>query len=94
METISPQTFCYTKVKVGPKTIRPPRRFGPTRFLDLSGREVGKQTFRLLDRFGGIWKGREEDAKGRDAKGAEGRECKGRIGVRGYVGRGGDAREV
>ena len=23
METISPQTFCYTKVKVGPKTIRP-----------------------------------------------------------------------
>ena len=24
METISPQTFCYTKVKVGPKTIPPP----------------------------------------------------------------------
>ena len=23
MEAISPQTFCYTKVKVGPKTIRP-----------------------------------------------------------------------
>ena len=23
METISPQTFCYTKVQVGPKMIRP-----------------------------------------------------------------------
>ena len=31
--------------------------------------------------------------RGGDTRGAEGRECKGRIGVRGYVGRGGDARE-
>ena len=36
--------------------------------------------------------GRVGDRVG-DARGAEGRECKGRIGVRGEVGRGGDARE-
>ena len=41
-----------------------PRRFGPTRFLDLSGREVGKETFRLLDRSGGIWYGRVGDRGG------------------------------
>ena len=36
--------------------------------------------------------GQGEDERRGDTRGAEGRECKGRIGVRGYVGRGGDAR--